>query len=49
MKKELSFVYIAVDGKKFINEKDAIDYERQNLKSKSIVKRKYSKINSYIK
>ena len=38
MKKELSFVYIASDGKKFIEKIDAIEYEKMNLNVKGILK-----------
>ena len=38
MKKELSFVYIASDGKKFIDKIDAIEYEKMNLNVKGILK-----------
>ena len=42
MKKELSFVYIASDGKKFIDKIDAIEYEKMNLNVKGTLKQNIS-------
>ena len=39
MKKELNFIYIAKDGKKFTSKIDAIEYEKKHLMSKSILKK----------
>ena len=49
MKKELSFVYIAADGKKFTNEIDAIEYEKKNLTFKGMLKKPINRNSSFIK
>ena len=49
MKKELSFIYIAVDGKKFTNELEALEYERNRVITKTLFKKKSIKFNNFIK
>ena len=39
MKKELSFIYIAKDGKKFTSKIDAIEYEKNHLIPQNILKK----------
>ena len=49
MKKELSFIYIAKDGKKFTSKIDAIEYEKKHLISKSILKKTINSNSSFTK
>tara|TARA_A100001011_G_C14235927_1_gene811015 strand:- start:51 stop:200 length:150 start_codon:yes stop_codon:yes gene_type:complete len=49
MKKELSFIYIASDGKKFINKIDALEYEKMNLNVKGMLKKNNNSAGSLIR